>query len=267
MSLSQLSQLLPLPEEELQQVLDYATTLSKPEAVSHFSNLLGDSPLAVDFISSFNSRRKDPSAAPAPSPAPGPSSSTEPLAPVPKTKRGGNQNKKKKAIHTPPPRQINDYSNAAGGGTAYSKKDNDLDYIPQHQRASAPTSQHVSRAGTPTNKPAAAPAPQKEKEQRPSSGYLISDLPASKAKSNPTSRTSTPKPPRRRAGRYDQDLHFRRDTHGGAVHGTRGPGRSHSCARDNDESVAQRRSEAQTMQLRGNASPAPDGGAKLHLVR
>lgn len=58
MSLSQLSQLLPLPNEELQQVLDYASTLSKPEAAEHLGNLLGDSPQAVEFISSFNARRQ-----------------------------------------------------------------------------------------------------------------------------------------------------------------------------------------------------------------
>lgn len=201
MSLAQLSQLLPLPEEDLQQVLDYAATLSKPDAVSHFSNLLGDSPLAVDFISSFNSRRKDPptasSSAPASAPASGPSSSTESPDAVPKTRRGGNQNKKKKApLHTPQPRRLDNQHAAIGGGTVYNKKDNDLEYVPQNQRASAPTSQLPSRTATPSNKPAAAPAPPKEKEQRPSAGYLISDIASSKskAKSNPTSRTSTPKP-------------------------------------------------------------------------
>lgn len=202
MSLSQLSQLLPLPEEDLQQVLDYAATLSKPDAVSHFSNLLGDSPLVVDFISSFNSRRKDPSPVSASTVAPGsgsgPSSSTESPDAVPKTRKGGSQNRqKKKALHMPQPRRISDHnSTTIGGGTAYHKKNNDLDYIPQHQRASASTSQHVSRAATPTTKPTAVLASQKENEQRPSSGYLISDLPSSKSKarSNPTSRTSTPKP-------------------------------------------------------------------------
>jgi hypothetical protein len=196
MSLAQLSQLLPLPEEELQQVLDYAATLSKPDAVSHFSNLLGDTPLAVDFISSFNARRKDPSSAPPSAPTSGPSSSTESPDAVPKLRRGGNQNKKKKApLHTPQPRRIDNYDATIGGGTAYNKKNNDLDYIPQHQRASAPTSQQPSRTATPSNKPSPAPAP-KEKEQRPSAGYLVSDIPPSKskAKSNPTSRTSTPKP-------------------------------------------------------------------------
>ncbi|OBT50056.1 hypothetical protein VE04_09334 [Pseudogymnoascus sp. 24MN13] len=42
MSLQQLSKLLPLPEEDLQQVLAYASTLPPQEAVEHFNNLLGE---------------------------------------------------------------------------------------------------------------------------------------------------------------------------------------------------------------------------------
>lgn len=68
----------------------------------------------------------------------------------------------------------------------YSKKEEDTDYIPQSQRASAPTSNHASRSSTPK------PAP----KERPSAGFLISDHPPAKnkAKSQPVSRTSTPKP-------------------------------------------------------------------------
>src|SRR5437773_7189827 len=47
MSAAQLAKLLPLPEQELEQVLEYASTLSKAEAAGHLSNLLGDSPQAV----------------------------------------------------------------------------------------------------------------------------------------------------------------------------------------------------------------------------
>lgn len=189
MSLSQLSQLLPLPDEELQQVLDYASTLSKPEAAEHLGNLLGDSPQAVEFISSFNARRQAAatagpsysSAAAPPEPEP------ETIAPVPKAKR---QQKKKKAnIHTPQARKVEEY--AAPAGTSYSKKDQDLDYIPQ--RPSAPSSNNASRSNTPKPdpKPVAKPPP----KQHASAGYLISDGPSKpKPKSNPVSRTSTPKP-------------------------------------------------------------------------
>ncbi|KFH43152.1 hypothetical protein ACRE_060950 [Hapsidospora chrysogenum ATCC 11550] len=178
MSLAQLSQLLPLPNEELQQIVDYAATLSKPEAVSHFSNLLGDSAQAVDFISTFNSRRQDPSGPTVPATA---SSPSNPPDAVPKSKPKGRR--KAPAIHTPQARRVDDY--AAPSGTVYNKKNTDLEYIPQHQRASAPTSHNASRSTTPK------PAP----KERPSSGYLISDGPSkTKSKSTPSSRSSTPKP-------------------------------------------------------------------------
>ncbi|RFU82049.1 c2hc5 finger [Trichoderma arundinaceum] len=215
MSIHQLSRLLPLPDEELQQVLDYAATLSKPEAVTHFSNLLGDSPLAIDFISTFNARRKDPtapSAAPAPSapsaskaPSKAPSKAQKPAAaetiePVPKWTK---QPKKKKApLHALEARKVDDY--AGPSGKAYSKKDADLEYI--SQRSSAPSSNHPSRPSSPprpsTNEPAAAKAqptkieaPVPKQNTSTAGGYLISDGPKkSKAKSTPVSRTSTPKP-------------------------------------------------------------------------
>lgn len=182
MSRAQLSQLLPLPEDELQQVLDYARTLSKADAVSHFSNLLGDSPLAVDFISSFNARRETPSTA----------ASSSDTGSVPKSKRG--PKKKKPALHTPQARLVDSYMGPSG--TAYSKKDSDFEYI--SQRASAPTSNHASRPGTP---PATSshPLPPKQqpapKQHASSAGFLISEsLAKPKAKSSPNTRSSTPKP-------------------------------------------------------------------------
>lgn len=60
MSLSQISQLLPLDEQSLQQILDYSLTLSNDDAAEHLKNLLGDSPKALEFINSFNSRRSAP---------------------------------------------------------------------------------------------------------------------------------------------------------------------------------------------------------------
>jgi hypothetical protein len=56
-ALPRLSNLLPLDEESLKQVIEYTLTLSKDEAASHLKNLLGDSPAALEFITSFNSRR------------------------------------------------------------------------------------------------------------------------------------------------------------------------------------------------------------------
>lgn len=205
MSLSQLSQLLPLPDEELQQVIDYAKTLSKPDAASHFSNLLGDSPLAVDFISSFNARRETPAAASAVVSTTATASSSG-IDAVPKTKRG--PKKKKPAIHTPQARLVNSY--VGPSATAYNKKETDLEYI--SQRASAPTSNHASRPGTPpssatlSSSTAAAtsssassnhnqPKQTAPKQHASSAGFLISEsLSKPKAKSNPSTRSSTPKP-------------------------------------------------------------------------
>lgn len=185
MSLAQLSQLLPLPDDELQQILDYAASLSKPDAASHFSNLLGDSPDAVTFISSFNSKRTGPSAG-AGSAATGSSSQAAPSSDVPDgVPKSTRQHKKKKkpALHTPEARQVDSY--AAPSGTVYNKKDSNLDYIPQTQHATPTSSGNEARSSTPK------PAP----KERPSAGYLISDVPAKpKSKSTPSSRSSTPKP-------------------------------------------------------------------------
>ncbi|KAK8080841.1 hypothetical protein PG997_008659 [Apiospora hydei] len=159
MSVSQLSRLLPLPDEDLQQVLTYAATLSKPEAVEHFRNLLGDSPDAVDFISSFNSRRQDPKPAPAPQPS-----------------------KKKAPLHTPAPRQVTNLGPAPG--TAYNKKSLEDDY-----RSGA-----SSRAASPAKPPAKSATPPPPKPPPSAAGHLISDLPKSKPKSTPASRSSTPAP-------------------------------------------------------------------------
>src|ERR1700709_2075678 len=114
MSLTQLSRLLPLPEPDLQQVLDYAATLSKQEAVDHFNNLLGESPQSVEFISSFNSRRKEIASRPVSQSAPPADLSSG----VPKNRHP--PKKKKVLLHTPAARQIQD--NYAAQGTAYTKK-------------------------------------------------------------------------------------------------------------------------------------------------
>ncbi|KAL7923777.1 hypothetical protein ACQKWADRAFT_289275 [Trichoderma austrokoningii] len=211
MSIHQLSRLLPLPDDELQQVLDYAATLSKPEAVTHFSNLLGDSPPVIDFISTFNARRKDPTVAqPRPAAAPTPSASSssksqskaqkppaaaaaaaETIEAAPKHTKPAR--KKKAPLHALEARKVDDYAGPAG--KAYNKKDSDLEYVVQ--RSSAPSSNQPSRGNSPPRpsiKEQPAPAPQQKASA--ASGYLISDGPAkkSKPKSTPVSRTSTPKP-------------------------------------------------------------------------
>jgi hypothetical protein len=186
MSLAQLSRLLPLPDDELKQVLDYAATLSKPEAAEHFGNLLGDSPQAIEFISSFNSRRQ--TRVPVSNATPEASSANNSDVPsdgVPKHRRGQNK-KKKAAIHTPAARQID--TAAPLPGTTYNKKDQLDDYIVK--RPSPAPSSSTARPPPPI-KSATPPPPQ----QRTAAGYLISEgQQKAKPKSTPVTRSSTPKP-------------------------------------------------------------------------
>ena len=181
MSLSQLSNLIPLPEPELQQIIDYASTLSKQDAASHFSNLLGDSPQSVEFISSFNSRRKDPTSSVL-APASQSSSQVDLSAGVPKSSKP----RKKKALPlgTPAPRQIQD--TYVGQGTAYKKKTED-DYVSQRPtppRSETPKPSVLDHKPTATQQSIARPPPS-------AAGPLISDL---KVKSTSNSRHSSPAP-------------------------------------------------------------------------
>ncbi|KAK2627701.1 hypothetical protein QTJ16_002347 [Diplocarpon rosae] len=178
MSLQKLSKLLSLPEEDLQQVLDYAATLSKQEAADHFNNLLGESPQSIEFISSFNSRRLDPTSKSSSTASPPPAESSS----VPKVSR--KHPKKKANLHALPARKVD--NNYVAPGTAYTKKDED-DYM---------TRKPNSGTSTPNNafsldpNPVAIHAP-RSKPPPSSSGSLISDL---KSKSTPKTRTSSPAP-------------------------------------------------------------------------
>ena len=178
MSLTHLSRLLPLPESDLQQVLHYAATLSKEEAVDHFKNLLGESLQAIEFISSFNSRREDPASKPL---------SEQSDSGVPRPVRA--PKKKKALLHTPAPRQVQD--NYAAQGKAYVKKDED-DYMSKR-----PTSSGVlTSAHTPVPQPKAEVVPATISRAPPSAaGPLISDLnPKGAPTSRGTSRKSSPAP-------------------------------------------------------------------------
>jgi len=114
-ALPQLSKLLPLDEDSLQQIIDYTETMPKDAAAEHLKNLLGDSAQALEFITSFNARRIEPQK---------PESSKLPEqeqdAPMevprakPKRKRGSNFKK------LPEVRRPENYGNTMGG---YVKKD------------------------------------------------------------------------------------------------------------------------------------------------
>ncbi|TGJ82501.1 hypothetical protein E0Z10_g6275 [Xylaria hypoxylon] len=195
MSTIQLSKLLPLPDNQLKQVLDYAATLSKAEAVDHFHNLLGDSPEAIDFIASFNSKRQDPKPSPATSAAAasvsnsGAGNRESAIEPVPKFNKG--QSKKKKApLHTPAPRRV--FESGPPPGTAYNKKNLGEDYIAQ--RPSPAVTPTVASTTVKTVLRQSATPPPAPKPTRSRQGQLISDIPPPKSKSTPGSRSSTPGP-------------------------------------------------------------------------
>ncbi|KAI9731610.1 MAG: hypothetical protein M1818_007740 [Claussenomyces sp. TS43310] len=177
MSLAQLQRLLPLPEEDLQQMLDYAATLSKQEAVEHFNSVLGESPQALEFISSFNSRRKDVTGTSEPAP-PSSSSTSE----VPKPHRASQ--KKKGALHALPARQIANTYEAQG--RAY-VKDDGQDYITR-RAAGTPPPPPLQRQPDAVQAPLPRAPPS-------AAGRLISDPKKHPSRSTPnTSRNSSPAP-------------------------------------------------------------------------
>ncbi|KAG9811887.1 hypothetical protein KCU63_g20706, partial [Aureobasidium melanogenum] len=65
----QISRLLPLDEDSLKQIITYHDTLPRDVAAEQLGGLLGDSPQALEFIASFNSRRQTPPSEARPAPA------------------------------------------------------------------------------------------------------------------------------------------------------------------------------------------------------
>ena len=181
---TQLSHLLPLDQDSLEQIIEYTSALPKDAAAEHFKNLLGDSPRALEFISSFNARRDAPNAA-APVPVPGPTESAR------KPKK-----KKPPLNQLPPPRRPEDYGNTLG---AYQKKEEE-DYMggskrlrpePALAKTLALSDQPDARQLPKTSSAASTPA---VKAPPSASGRLISDLPNVRSGSRTSSRTSSPAP-------------------------------------------------------------------------
>jgi hypothetical protein len=59
-ALPKLSELLPLDEQSLKEIVIYTKSLPDPAAAEHLRGLLGDSPQAFEFIESFNAHRAAP---------------------------------------------------------------------------------------------------------------------------------------------------------------------------------------------------------------
>jgi Putative zinc finger motif, C2HC5-type len=193
-ALTQIRKLLPLDDDSLKQILDYSSTLSKDGAAEHLKNLLGDSPQALEFISSFNSKRQAPPTIFQPTVTPADDNGLPP--PVPKAK----QRKKKESAFNklPPPRQVESYGDTPG---AYLKRAED-DYItgrrdssrepkrstPQHSRNHSADMRHSEEkiSVTPPG-PSQSPAP---KLPPSASGRLISDLKKPPASSSKTIKAS-----------------------------------------------------------------------------
>lgn len=178
--MSLISQLLPLDEESLQQVLDYTYTLDKDAAAEHLKGVLGDSPKALDFISSFNSRRENPSI---PKATPEPSNNS----------RKGQR--KKAPIHALPARKVEDHGNIAG---AYRKRGED-DYMSGGHKAQKeiPLTNTLALSEKPDARQSPVPASilsSSSKLPPSASGLLISDLPnvRTQSKSRSSSRTASP---------------------------------------------------------------------------
>lgn len=62
-ALPQLSELLPLDQDSLKEIITYTNTLPDTQAADHLRGLLGDSPQAIEFITSFNAHRSTPAPA------------------------------------------------------------------------------------------------------------------------------------------------------------------------------------------------------------
>nr|POE88437.1 uncharacterized protein c1a6.01c [Quercus suber] len=204
-ALSRLQQLLPLDDDSLRQVIEYARTLSKDAAAEHLSNILGQEPRVVEFISGFNLRRPDTSTIVEPSQ----SIENQERQQIRRSEyqgsnvRSGRGGKKRANIHALPARQVEGRGDVAG--TVYRKHD-EQDYMPQSSRPRASHKEHVAKSlaltrkepdaqtslitdAMPTNKHITSKVPPS------AAGTLISDTLASrKSGSAQSSRSSSSAP-------------------------------------------------------------------------
>lgn len=182
-AVSQLSQLLPLDEASLKQILNYTSSLPKDATAEHLKNLLGDSPKALEFISSYNSRRDAPLV-------------TDSAVGTPKPSRKSHR-KKPPLNQLPPPRQVEDYGSTSG---AYKKGDGN-DYMAgkgrPYQEPALAKSLALSDQPDARQLPRTTPAtstPSSSRASPSAAGPLISDLPNVRSGSRTSSRTSSPAP-------------------------------------------------------------------------
>ena len=193
-AVAQLSRLLPLDDGSLSQIISYSSSISKDAAAEHLKNLLGDSPKALEFITSFNARREAPSVPM----ASGSSLQNSDDPPVRKPRK-----KQAPLNKLPPQRRPDDYGNIQG---AYQKKEEE-DYIPGTSRGNkaslhtfALSTEPVAVSGPATSFPTIVPIdskpthPHSPKPPPSASGTLISSLPNVR-QTTAKSRTASPARP------------------------------------------------------------------------
>jgi hypothetical protein len=207
-ALPRLQQLLPIDDESLKQVIQYADSLPKDAAAEHLKNLLGDDGKALEFISSFNVRRQNAPVAPtnhdrqttATPPAIEAPSDAPPRARAAGSRgRGG---KKRANIHALPARQVEGHGDVRGGYV----KSKEEDYMPvssrqQHKELVAGNLALREKPPDATQMPlitddaAATEAPITSKAPPSAAGPLISEsLSPRKSASSKSSRNTSPAP-------------------------------------------------------------------------
>ena len=188
-ALPQLSRLLPLDEDSLKQIIQYSEKLSPNAAAQHLKELIGDSSQALEFIASFNSRRRSSLAV---RDEDSDRHSSEVPKPGPRKKKVTNANK------LPPVRLPENYGTSTGG---YLKKEQE-DYMPAKHGASEIYEESAGSSSNekPNNKrPGKPQISSKQATNAPlklppsASGPLISDV--ATARSSPSSSSPALKHP------------------------------------------------------------------------
>ncbi|KAH0536900.1 hypothetical protein FGG08_006271 [Glutinoglossum americanum] len=181
-----LRRLLPLDEDSLKQVVDYAATLPKEAVGDHFKELLGESSQALEFITAFNARLP-PSSSPSPITA-------APDVNVPRAPR--NTKKKKQPLNKFPsparkPNEGTAYESVDNAARSYIKTDEEEIYAGPGRSAKMPRKSALAEAlQVPTSKDASSsassrdvsPGPARAKLPPGSQGSLISDVPKPRKK-------------------------------------------------------------------------------------
>ncbi|KAJ5670688.1 uncharacterized protein N7477_006051 [Penicillium maclennaniae] len=158
-----LSQLLPLDEESLKQVIEYSASLSKEACAENLKSLVGDSPAALDFIASFNARRD-----------PRPRATSTRTDTASERSKGRNKKEKKSLHNAGPPRRPDNYGDVGGG---YMKSRAEEDYMSASKSIfNTPNLPVPGTSASSRPQPSPAPASAISKPPPSASGPVLSDM-------------------------------------------------------------------------------------------